>query len=124
MSVSTSIWILIAILLVAANLPWLTESFLVFIKPADGKKKVWMRLVEWLILYFLCGLMALGLEKKMTGEIHQQDWEFYAIGFFLFVVFAFPGFIYRHEFLKHLRQMQINLKSEKDREEKNPDNRL
>ena len=107
MSVSTSIWILIVILIIAANLPWISERFLIVIKPANGKK-VWMRLCEWLLLYFLCGLMSLGLEKKMTGEIHHQDWEFYAVGFFLFMVFAFPGFIYRHEFHKHLRQMQID----------------
>ena len=63
-----------------------------------------MRLLEWLILFFLAGLLARGLEKKITGEIHAQDWEFYAVGFCLFLVFAFPGFIYRHEFRKHLKQ--------------------
>ena len=104
MSVTTSVWILIVILFIAANLPWISERFLIFIQPKDNQKKIWMRLAEWLILFFLSGLLAAGLEKKITGEIHSQDWEFYAVGFFLFVLFAFPGFIYRHEFRKHLRQ--------------------
>lgn len=102
MSVSTSVWILIVILFIAANLPWLSERFLIFIRPKDNQKKIWMRLLEWLILYFLAGLLALGLEKKATGEIHNQDWEFYVVGFFLFMIFAIPGFIWRHELSRHL----------------------
>jgi hypothetical protein len=37
----------------------------------------------------------------MTGQLHTQDWEFYATSFCLFIVFALPGFIYRHDFLNH-----------------------
>jgi hypothetical protein len=116
MSVSTSVWILIVILFIAANLPWLSERFLIFIRPKDNKKKVWMRLLEWLLLYFICGLLALGFEKKMTGEVHPQDWEFYWVGFFLFLIFAFPGFIWRHELKKHLAQRDVNKKSEETTE--------
>ncbi len=107
MTVSASVWVLIVVLFIAANLPWLNERFLIFIEPEDHRKKVWMRLLEWLLLYFLCGLLALGMEKKMTGQIHPQDWEFYAVGFCLFMVFAFPGFIYRHELRKHLVQRKL-----------------
>jgi len=46
----------------------------------------------------------LGLEKKIAGEIHHQDWEFYSVGFCLFLIFAFPWFVYRHEFKKYLEQ--------------------
>ena len=63
-----------------------------------------MRLLEWLLLYFIVGFIALGFEKKMTGQLHAQDWEFYATGFCLFIVFALPGFIYRHDFLHHLQR--------------------
>ena len=104
MSVSTSVWILIVVLFIAANLPWLSERFLIFIQPEGQQKKIWMRLLEWLLLYFICGLLAVGIEKKMTGEVHTQDWEFYVVGFFLFMIFAFPGFIWRHEFRKHINQ--------------------
>jgi len=63
-----------------------------------------MRLLEWLLLYFIVGFIALGLEKKMTGQLHSQNWEFYATGYCLFIVFALPGFIYRHDFLIHLQR--------------------
>ena len=93
MSAGNLTWLLIFVTLILANLPWFYGRFLLFIKP--GKKLLWMCLLEWLILYFLAGFLALGVEKKMQGEIHAQDWEFYAVTFFLFVVFAFPGFIYK-----------------------------
>lgn len=93
MSAGNLTWLLIIVTVFLANVPWFYGRFLLFIRPE--RKKVWMCLLEWLILYFLAGFLALGVEKKMHGETHGQDWEFYAVTFFLFVVFAFPGFIYK-----------------------------
>lgn len=93
MSAGNITWLLIIVTVFLANIPWFYGRFLLIIKPAG--KTVWMCLVEWLLLYFLAGFLALGVEKKMQGETHAQDWEFYAVTFFLFVVFAFPGFIYK-----------------------------
>ena len=93
MSAGNVTWLLIGVMIILANLPWCYERFLLFIKPE--RKRQWMRLLEWLLLYFIAGFLALGVEKKMQGETHAQDWEFYAVTFFLFMVFAFPGFIYR-----------------------------
>ena len=93
MSAGNITWLLIIVTVFLANIPWFYGRFLLFARPA--RKKVWMCLVEWLMLYFLAGFLAFGVEKKMQGETHAQDWEFYAVTFFLFVVFAFPGFIYR-----------------------------
>lgn len=103
MSTSVAVWLLLIISFVAANLPWLNEHFLFVIQPKT-KKTSGMRLLEWLLLYFIVGCIALGFEKKMTGQLHTQDWEFYATGFCLFVVFALPGFIYRHDFLNHYQR--------------------
>ena len=97
------VWIIVLLALVAANLPWLYERFLVFIKPADVKKP-WMCLLEVVLMYFLTGFVALGLERKITGEIHQQDWEFYAVTFFVFLVFSCPGFIYRYQLRHYLKR--------------------
>lgn len=94
-------WLLIAAALVAANLPWLTERWFFFFTPKGGVKRAWMRLLEWLAMYFLLGGIALGLESKTSGQLHSQDWEFYAVTFCIFLTFALPGFIYRHD-LKHL----------------------
>lgn len=92
MSAGNITWLLIIVTVFLANIPWFYGRFLLFARPA--RKKVWMCLVEWLMLYFLAGFLAFGVEKKMQGETHAQDWEFYTVTFFLFVVFAFPGFIY------------------------------
>jgi hypothetical protein len=35
------------------------------------------------------------IEKQTLGNIHEQGWEFYIITFFLFLVFSFPGFVYK-----------------------------
>jgi hypothetical protein len=98
---TTVVWILAGIAFVAANLPWLTERFFFVLPPPGGTKRAWMRLLEWGVLMGIVGLIGVGLEQKVTGVIHAQDWEFYAVGVCLFVVFALPGFIWRHD-LKRL----------------------
>ena len=86
---------------IAANLPWISERLFGLVTVKSGKKSAWLCLLEWFILYLLIGLVALGLEKKFTSDLHVQDWEFYASTLCLFLVFALPGFIYRFD-LKHL----------------------
>ncbi|MCL5669574.1 MAG: DUF2818 family protein, partial [Gammaproteobacteria bacterium] len=87
---------------IGANLPWLSERILLVYPPKSGVKRVWIRLLEWLLMYFVVGLIALGLEQKLHGQPHTQDWEFYAVNLFLFLVFALPGFIYRYDLKSHL----------------------
>lgn len=88
------VMLLLAIALIAANLPFLFER-LFFVKLLASGKHLGWRLLELVVLYFLVGGIGLLLEKK-GGEIHPQNWEFYAITASLFLVFAFPGFIYRY----------------------------
>jgi hypothetical protein len=47
-------------------------------------------------MYGAIAAIGFGLEQKVTGSVHAQDWEFYAVTACLFIVFAMPGFIYRH----------------------------
>ncbi len=96
-------WLLVLLAFVLANIPWFTERFVFFIKPASGKKKVWMCLLEIPMLYCLMGFIAIGVERKMTGEIHRQDWEFYWVSFFLFLILSVPGFIYRYQLRHYLK---------------------
>jgi hypothetical protein len=96
--------IFIAVAVLAANVPWLTERVCFVFKPPGGVKRAWVRWLEWLGLYFVVGLLGFGIERKLTGERHTQDWEFYVVTLFLFLVFALPGFIYRHEFRRHWRR--------------------
>lgn len=104
MGAGAAAWLLIAAAFVASNLPWLSDRILLFLPAPGGRKAAWVRFLEWLLLYLLTGVFALGLEMKLTGEPHAQDWEFYVVTFFLFLVFALPGFIYRYEFQRHRRR--------------------
>jgi len=97
--------LLFAAALLAANLPWVSERFLLLLTPPGGGKREWMRLLEWFLLYWIIGGMAVGLEYRITGEIYDQDWEFYVVTLCLFMVFALPGFIYHHDLRKHLRKL-------------------
>ena len=98
-----TIIILIVLAIISANLPWMSDRFfLLFDPPGGAGKHLWMCLLEWLVLLVVFLLGALGLEKKLMGELYPQDWEFYAIIFCLFVVFALPGFIYRYDLRPHL----------------------
>ncbi|MDH5470741.1 MAG: DUF2818 family protein [Gammaproteobacteria bacterium] len=97
MSEQTAVWILLGLAFVAANLPWLSERMFFLHRPASGHKPVGSRLLEWLLMYFIAGGIALGVEHKLTGGTHAQDWEFYAVTACLFIIFALPGFIYHVE---------------------------
>ncbi|QKT02568.1 DUF2818 family protein [Ectothiorhodospiraceae bacterium 2226] len=104
MSYSLAIGILFVIAIVAANLPWLSERIFFIKQPRDGVKPFYVRLLEWFVLYFIVGAMALGLEQAATGQRYEQGWEFYVITACLFLVFAFPGFIYRYDLKRHLQR--------------------
>lgn len=110
MNQTVAIWLLIAIALIAANLPFINERLfglipLGSVKPdktdsgtaqsAQKDKSFWLRLVELLVLYGLVGLLGYLFESTI-GNPFKQRWEFYAITFSLFVVLAFPGFVVRY----------------------------
>ena len=87
-------WAYLLIVLVLANLPWLSQRCFLILECVH--KSAWVRLLEWLLLYLVVGLMGYLLESRIMGTNHAQDWEFYAVTASLFMVFAFPGFIYRY----------------------------
>jgi hypothetical protein len=95
---SASIWLLIFVAVVAANMPFVAQRFLMFIS-LKTPKTLGVRLVELVIFYFLAGGLGLLLENR-AGQIAPQGWEFYAITGALFITLAFPGFVYRY-LLKH-----------------------
>jgi hypothetical protein len=95
---SASIWLLILVAVVAANMPFVAQRFLMFIS-LKTPKTLGVRLVELVIFYFLAGGLGLLLENR-AGQIAPQGWEFYAITGALFITLAFPGFVYRY-LLKH-----------------------
>lgn len=90
---------MIAIAIALANLPFLNEKVFGFVPlPGAGgvrTKHFVVRLLELFVLYFVVGALAYALESRI-GNAFAQTWEFYAITGCMFVVLAFPGFIYRY----------------------------
>lgn len=96
MNTSLSTWLVIIAALFAANLPFFNQRlFAVFPLRAFSFKPFWMRLLELITAYFLIGALGFFLESS-AGNRYEQNWEFYAITACLFVVLAFPGFVFRY----------------------------
>ena len=98
MSQTASIWLVIVAALVAANLPFVNQRLFAVV-PLKSPKSIGMRLAELVVLYFATGLLGVLLERS-GGQVTSQAWEFYAVTGALFLVFAFPGFVWRY-LVKH-----------------------
>jgi len=86
--------ILILLALLAANLPWFSDR-LFYLLPVKQKHIGW-QLLELVVLYFVVGGIAFLSERMTLGQATPQHWEFYATTACLFLVFAFPGFVWRY----------------------------
>ena len=87
--------ILLLLFLLAANSPWFSERLFFIIPVKQKPKSVAWCLLELVVLYFVIGGIAFYAENATMGQIAPQKWEFYAITACMFLVFAFPGFVYR-----------------------------
>ena len=94
MSQTVSIWMVILAALAGANLPFVNQRLLGVV-PLAGSKSLAVRLAELVLMYFVVGAFGLALEHS-AGQIAPQGWEFYAVTGALFIVLAFPGFIWRY----------------------------
>lgn len=107
MDSSLAALLVVAISIAAANLPFLTERLFGLIRlspkaagegadPSPARtKSLPLRLLELIVLYFVVGFLARMLESRIGG-VFAQNWEFYAITGCLFLVLAFPGFVFRY----------------------------
>lgn len=110
MDLTLATWLVIAVAIALANLPFLNEKVFGFVPlPNAGggsaphgahtkqshQKPFLVRLLELFVLYFIVGALAHLLESQI-GNAFPQTWEFYAITACLFVVLAFPGFVLRY----------------------------
>ncbi len=94
MDISTASWLVIVLAIAAANLPFFNDKVFALI-PTGKRKHFALRLVEMTVLYLVVGGIGIALEAKI-GTAFPQTWEFYAITACLFVVLAFPGFVFRY----------------------------
>ena len=106
MGTGPAIALLMAVALIAANLPWLSDRIAFIAAPTARGKPEWVRLTEWLALFFVVGLVAAGLEYRTHGQLQAQGWEFWVINLALFAVLALPGFIYCHDLRRRLQRRQ------------------
>jgi hypothetical protein len=101
MDVSLASWLVVALALAAANLPFFNDAVfgVMPLKAREAgvprRKHFVVRLLELVVLYFVVGAVATMLEAR-SGTVAPQTWEFYAITACLFAVLAFPGFVVRY----------------------------
>lgn len=104
MDLSWSSMFVILLALIAANLPFVNERLFAMIPfKSDGQvmmKSLWLRCIELLMLYLIIGGIAYMLEARM-GNAFSQRWEFYAITGCMFLVLAYPGYVWRYLKKKH-----------------------
>jgi len=88
-------WFIVLLALAGANLPFLNQRLFGVVPMKAPKKSAWIRIGELIVLYFIVGAFGFMLEAR-AGNRFEQGWQFYAITFSLFVVFAFPGFTFQY----------------------------
>lgn len=94
MEQSASVWTVLLVALVAANLPYLSSRVLLVGPRRDPKAAGW-RLLELFLLALLTLAIGVGLEARL-GQRYPQGWEFYAAALALFITLGFPGFVWRY----------------------------
>ncbi|WP_250513666.1 DUF2818 family protein [Caballeronia sp. INDeC2] len=96
-------WFIVLLALVFANVPFLNQRLFAVVPvrlaaPTGrkaAKKSAWIRIGELIVLYFVVGALGFLLEAR-AGNRFDQEWQFYAVTFSLFIVLAFPGFTYQY----------------------------
>lgn len=88
-------WFIVLLALVGANVPFFNQRLFAVVPLPTAKKSAWIRIAEMIALYFAIGLVGFALEAR-AGNRFEQGWQFYAITFSMFVVFAFPGFTFQY----------------------------
>jgi hypothetical protein len=96
---SSAGWFVVLLSLIGANLPFFNQRLFAAIPLRGSRKSGWMRIAELIVLYFVIGGLGYLLEAR-AGNVFVQGWQFYAVTFSLFLVFAFPGFTVRY-LVKH-----------------------
>jgi Na+(H+)/acetate symporter ActP len=87
--------IILLLVLLVANLPWLSNRFFYAFGFKNNHKNLAWCLFELIVLYFAVGFIIKYAEYSLLGQNAPQGWEFYTVTACMFLVFAFPGFIYK-----------------------------
>ena len=98
MGQSASVWLVVVCAFLAANMPFVSQRFMLIFRIVAGKPLA-LRFLELVVWYLLVGGLGILLENRL-GQVAPQAWEFYAITGALFITLSFPGFVWRY-LLKH-----------------------
>ena len=90
---TASMYTLLLLALIFANAPFLTVR-LFGIVPLK-RKHFGHHLIELAAGFALTAILAYILESR-AGSVHDQGWEFYATVVCLYLIFAFPCFVWRY----------------------------
>jgi hypothetical protein len=93
-SSSASIWLVLLLSAVLANLPFITERLFVLGPRRMPKRFAW-RLLELLVFAAIVVGVGRWLEAR-GGQVSPQGWQFYAVFGCVFLTLAFPGFVWRY----------------------------
>ncbi len=103
MDMNQAVWLLLVTAIVLANIPFiLSNRLFIFLKVPE--KSIWINLAEWFLYFIVTGFFAYMLENKSMGHVAPQEWEFYTVTLFMFMIFAFPGFIYRYNLKQFMKK--------------------
>jgi len=111
MNQSIAIAVVIAIMVVTANIPFVSERVFGMVgyrrqgKPAI--KPFWLRFFEVLVLYGILVAIGFAFEGQL-GNRFVQTWEFYAITLSIYLVCAYPGFVWRYLMRLHGRRRRTH----------------
>jgi preprotein translocase subunit Sss1 len=100
MDVSAASWLVIAIAIAAANLPFFNDKVFALLPTKWPRKPLFVRLLEMAVLYLVVGAIGFAIESQI-GSRFPQTQEFYWIAAGLFIVLGFPGFIVRYLHKRH-----------------------
>ncbi|MDO4640673.1 MAG: DUF2818 family protein [Neisseria sp.] len=90
---NSSMYILLLLALIFANAPFLTQRWFGVI--ALQRKRFVHHLLELAAGFGLTAVLSYVLESR-SGSVHPQGWEFYVVVVCLYLVFAFPCFVWRY----------------------------
>lgn len=90
---TSSMYILLLLAFIFANAPFLIQRLLGVFKLK--RKHIGHHLFELFIGFGITAALAYVLESR-AGVVHNQDWEFYAVVICLYLIFAFPAFVWRY----------------------------
>lgn len=99
MTQAASVWLVLVVAMVAANLPFLNERLFLLGPRLHPKAFAW-RLLELVVYALATWALGIALESSI-GQRAPQDWEFFAAGACLFLTLASPGFVWRYLRRRH-----------------------